>query len=161
MMWANRNGYFYVLDRATGKFLLGKPFVKVNWASGLDANGRPDRRRQQPPGMPTYPGNQGGTNWFPPSFSPRTGLFYFGAWENYGSIYRREAGDLPAGPEFLRRRPRGRDAGARRAGVGIGRRARSTTGPTQWATARSSRWIRRPASRNGSSSSTTSPRRAS
>ena len=35
-MWANRNGFFYVLDRATGKFLLGKPFVKVNWASGLD-----------------------------------------------------------------------------------------------------------------------------
>ena len=36
MMWANRNGFFYVLDRATGKFLLGTPFVKVNWASGLD-----------------------------------------------------------------------------------------------------------------------------
>ena len=41
MMWANRNGFFYVLDRTDGKFLFGKPFVKVNWASGLDANGRP------------------------------------------------------------------------------------------------------------------------
>src|SRR5687768_15356908 len=74
MLWANRNGYFYVLDRATGKFLLGQPFVKVNWASGLDANGRPIQT-PQPPGAPTYPGNQGGTNWYPPSFSPRTGLF--------------------------------------------------------------------------------------
>ena len=41
MLWANRNGFFYVLDRATGQFLLGKPFVKVNWASGLDEKGRP------------------------------------------------------------------------------------------------------------------------
>ncbi len=52
LMWANRNGYFYVLDRATGKFLLGEPFVKVNWASGLDANGRPIQT-PQPAGMPT------------------------------------------------------------------------------------------------------------
>ena len=43
MLWANRNGFFYVLDRATGKFLLGKPFVEVNWASGFDENGRPMR----------------------------------------------------------------------------------------------------------------------
>ena len=41
MLWANRNGYFYVLDRETGKFLLGRPFVKVNWSSGLDQRGRP------------------------------------------------------------------------------------------------------------------------
>ena len=86
MLWANRNGYFYVLDRITGKFLLGKPFVKVNWASGLDANGRPIAT-PQPEGSPTYPGNQGGTNWYPPSHSPRTGLFYFSAWENYATIY--------------------------------------------------------------------------
>ena len=46
MLWANRNGFFYVLDRVTGKFLLGKPYVKVNWASGLDANGRPIQTRQ-------------------------------------------------------------------------------------------------------------------
>src|SRR5439155_1187410 len=41
LMWANRNGFFYVLDRATGQFLGGYPFVKVNWASALDAKGRP------------------------------------------------------------------------------------------------------------------------
>ena len=43
MLWANRNGFFYVLDRATGQFLLGKPFVEVNWASGFDEKGRPMR----------------------------------------------------------------------------------------------------------------------
>jgi alcohol dehydrogenase (cytochrome c) len=41
MLWANRNGLFYVLDRATGQFLLGKPFVEVNWTTGFDAKGRP------------------------------------------------------------------------------------------------------------------------
>lgn len=99
LMWANRNGYFYVLDRATGKFLLGEPFVKVNWSSGLDANGRPIQTRQ-PAGMATYPGNQGGTNWYPPSFSPRTGLFYFSAWENYGTIYRPEESTYQPGRNF-------------------------------------------------------------
>src|SRR6185436_8860485 len=43
LMFANRNGIFYVLDRATGEFLLGKPFVKVTWADGFDAKGRPQR----------------------------------------------------------------------------------------------------------------------
>ena len=42
MLWANRNGFFYVLDRTNGRFLLGTPFVKVNWASGLDAKGTAD-----------------------------------------------------------------------------------------------------------------------
>jgi alcohol dehydrogenase (cytochrome c) len=99
MMWANRNGFFYVLDRVTGKFLLGTPFVKVNWASGLDEKGRPIQT-PQPAGMPTWPGNQGGTNWYPPSFSPRTGLFYFSAWENYATIYRREEATYQPGRNF-------------------------------------------------------------
>ena len=99
MFWANRNGYFYVLDRATGKFLAGTPFVKVNWASGLDANGRPIQT-PQPAGQPTWPGNQGGTNWYSPSFSPRTGLFYVSAWEGYASIYRREHQEYVAGRSF-------------------------------------------------------------
>jgi alcohol dehydrogenase (cytochrome c) len=99
MLWANRNGYFYVLDRATGKFLLGQPFVKVNWSSGLDANGRPIPT-PQPPGSPTWPGNQGGTNWYPPSYSPRTGLFYFTAWETYATIYRKEESTYQPGRNF-------------------------------------------------------------
>ena len=75
MLWANRNGFFYVLDRTNGKFVRGQPFVKVNWASGLIATGRPIQT-PQPLGSPTYPGIQGATNWYSPSYSPRTGLFY-------------------------------------------------------------------------------------
>ena len=86
MIWANRNGNYYVLDRATGRFLLGRPFVKVNWSSGFDERGRPIQT-PQPPGKPTWPGNQGGTNWYSPSFSPHTKLFYVSAWENYATIF--------------------------------------------------------------------------
>lgn len=90
MLWGNRNGFFYVLDRATGEFLLGKPFVRQNWASGLDDKGRPMRIAGRGPskqGTKTYPGVQGGTNWYAPSFSPRTRLFYLTAWEDYHGTY--------------------------------------------------------------------------
>jgi len=100
MLWANRNGYFYALDRETGEFLLGEPFVKVNWSSGLDENGRPIPT-PQPAGSPTWPGNQGGTNWYPPSYSPSTGLFYFAAWENYATIYEPEHSEYRPGRFFL------------------------------------------------------------
>lgn len=100
MMWANRNGYFYVLNRATGKFLQGTPFVKVNWSSGLDANGRPIPT-PQPEGMPTWPGNQGATNWYPPGYSPRTGLFYVSAWVDYATIYRKQQATYKPGEIFL------------------------------------------------------------
>ncbi|HSU89729.1 MAG TPA: PQQ-dependent dehydrogenase, methanol/ethanol family, partial [Terriglobia bacterium] len=103
MFWANRNGYFYVLDRATGQFLLGKPFVEVNWASGFDDKGRP----QRVPGMvPTtqgtliLPGNQGGTNWYNPSFSPKTGLFYVPTWANYSSLYVKDVTPYEEGSRF-------------------------------------------------------------
>ena len=75
MLWANRNGFFYVLDRATGEFLKGFPFVKVNWASGLDHHGRPILT-MPPIGELVYPWPGGGTSWFSPSFSPRTELMY-------------------------------------------------------------------------------------
>ena len=99
MLWGNRNGNFYVLDRENGKFLLGAPFVKVTWMSGWDEGGKPIQT-PQPVGMPTYPGVQGGTNWYSPSYSPRTGLFYVAAWENYGSIYRKEPVEYEAGRRF-------------------------------------------------------------
>ena len=99
MMWANRNGFFYVLDRATGELLHGSPFVKVNWASGLDAKGRPIQT-PQPPGAPTWPGNQGGTNWYSPSFSPRTELFYLSAWVDYASYFRREQQEFELGRNY-------------------------------------------------------------
>jgi alcohol dehydrogenase (cytochrome c) len=86
MLWANRNGNFYVLDRATGKFLLGKPFIKVNWMSGFDERGRPIQT-PQPPEMPTYPAVQGGSNWYSPSYSPRTGLMYVSTWHDQGQYF--------------------------------------------------------------------------
>jgi alcohol dehydrogenase (cytochrome c) len=90
MLWANRNGMFYVLDRITGEFMRGQPFVNVNWASGFDEKGRPIRVPGKVPtveGTLIYPGNQGGTNWYPPSYSPRTGLFYIPTWENTSTTY--------------------------------------------------------------------------
>jgi alcohol dehydrogenase (cytochrome c) len=86
ILWAHRNGYFYVLDRRNGAFLLAKPFTRTNWASGFDTNGRPTRT-SRPPGAPTFPSIQGGTNWYSPSYSPRTQLMYLGAWEDYGGIF--------------------------------------------------------------------------
>jgi alcohol dehydrogenase (cytochrome c) len=100
MLWGNRNGFFYVLDRTNGKFLLGNPFVKVNWAaSELDSNGRPIQT-PHPPGMPTWPGNQGGTNWYSPSYSPRTGLFYLSTWEDYASIFKKQKVEYVEGQPF-------------------------------------------------------------
>jgi len=103
--WANRNGNFYVLDRATGRFLVGEPFVKVNWMSRFDERGRP-MQTPQPDGQPTYPGNQGGTNWYSPSFSPRTGLFYVSAWEDYASIYAPAPSEYKVGTNFVGGGPR-------------------------------------------------------
>ena len=88
MLWANRNGYYYVLDRLTGEFLKGAPFVKTNWLKEFTAQGRPiPALVPTPEGTLVYPGNQGGTNWYNPSYSPRTGLFYIPVWENSSSTY--------------------------------------------------------------------------
>jgi alcohol dehydrogenase (cytochrome c) len=90
MLWANRNGLFYALDRTSGEFLKGTPFVEVNWMNGFDEAGRPMRVPGKTPsreGTLISPGNQGGTNWYSPSYSPRTGLFYISTWAGYTSTY--------------------------------------------------------------------------
>ena len=76
---ANRNGYIYVLDRTSGEFLSAIRFVeKVNWANGIDAKGRPIRSdiMPTPSGTKVCPGYAGATNWFSPSYSETTHLFY-------------------------------------------------------------------------------------
>jgi alcohol dehydrogenase (cytochrome c) len=94
----------YVLDRVTGQFLKGWPFVTVNWMNGFDEKGRP----QRVPGVVPTPGGViikptvlGATNWYPPSYSPRTGLFYVSSWENTGTIadgnFPRATGNTPMG----------------------------------------------------------------
>jgi alcohol dehydrogenase (cytochrome c) len=82
---ANRNGFLYVLDRTNGKFLSAVPFVKkLNWAKGIDSNGRPIRTGVMPTanGTVVCPDMTGATNWFSPSYNPSTGLLYFMALEN-------------------------------------------------------------------------------
>jgi alcohol dehydrogenase (cytochrome c) len=81
MLWANRNGMMYALDRITGQFLYAKPFVQVNWLTGFDEKGRPIQAPTRPASdAVTYPGLSA-TNWYPPSYSPTTGLFYVPSWD--------------------------------------------------------------------------------
>ena len=105
LYWANRNGFFYVLDRATGEFLRGAAFVTQNWATGLDDKGRP-LLAALPEGAPVFPGVQGGTNWYSPSYSPRTGLFYVSAWDGYSSIFTRQPMEHVPGQRFMGGRAR-------------------------------------------------------
>lgn len=79
VLWANRNGFYYVLDRTNGKFVSGRSFVFQNWAEGLDANGRPVLK--QPAvgnggGSLVYPGGTGGTNWWSPTYDAALDTFF-------------------------------------------------------------------------------------
>ncbi|MEP2236638.1 MAG: PQQ-dependent dehydrogenase, methanol/ethanol family [Alteripontixanthobacter sp.] len=87
LMQAPKNGFFYVLDRATGEFLSGEPYVAVNWATGIDPDtGRPienPETRIDKTGRPALvtPGALGGHNWHPMAFHPGEGLVYIPAFE--------------------------------------------------------------------------------
>jgi alcohol dehydrogenase (cytochrome c) len=97
---ANRNGFYYVLDRRTGRFLRGVPYAKQTWAKGLDDKGRPIRIPNTFPtveGTAVYPSLHGGTNWFSPSYSPQTGLFYVAVREEGTLFYTGEAKYTPGG----------------------------------------------------------------
>jgi alcohol dehydrogenase (cytochrome c) len=99
---ANRNGFFYVLDRIDGKFISAVPFVeKLNWAKAIDAHGRPVVTGVVPTekGTRVCPGFSGATNWYAPSYNPSTHLFYFLASENC-SIYFRGAEKFVPGRTF-------------------------------------------------------------
>jgi len=112
---ADRNGFFYVLDRTNGKFIRGFPFVdKITWAKGLDKDGRPLYNEDNRPGKPNEAGAQGksvfvapsflgGKNWMPMAYSQDTGLFYVPSNEwgmdiwNEGTAYKKGAAYLGAG----------------------------------------------------------------
>jgi alcohol dehydrogenase (cytochrome c) len=105
MLWANRNGFFYVLDRVTGQFLMAKAFVHQTWNLGFDEQGRPIKNPEFWPkpygGIVVSPGTQGGTNWYPPSYSPRTGLFYVSTWDNYSARSAKyDAGEWKEGQRY-------------------------------------------------------------
>ncbi len=121
LVQANRNGFFYVLDRVTGEFLMAEPFVKkLNWASGIGPDGRPKLLPGQEPtpqGTETCPSMGGATNWMSTAFNPATKLFYVMAleacniymkssawWEPGQSFYGGGARRVPGetGQKFLR-----------------------------------------------------------
>ena len=101
--WAHRGGFYYVLDRETGKFLFGTPFAKQTWAKGLDADGHPELLPDidpSPQGTYIWPGVQGATNWYSPSYNPITKFFYLSYWENR-SVYRKGEQEYSPGNRYI------------------------------------------------------------
>ena len=82
---ANRNGFLYILDRTNGHFLFAKQFAQqLNWATGIDENGRPISAGLIPDekGVKVCPANGGATNWYSPSYNPATRMFYFRSYDD-------------------------------------------------------------------------------
>ena len=102
MLWANRNAFYYTLDRETGEFLVGEPFARQTWAEGLDDTGRPIRRPNTLPsaeGTLVSPTAGGGTNWWSPAYSPRTELLYVNAFDGEAEFFIRDE-DYTEGDRF-------------------------------------------------------------
>ncbi len=103
VVMANRNGFYYVLDRKTGEFLSGTPYMDQGWAEGLDAKGRPIVKPNTEPteaGTALTPNLHGGTNWYSPTYSPSAGLFYVAA-RQMGSRYYKYPVTFTPGRYFL------------------------------------------------------------
>jgi alcohol dehydrogenase (cytochrome c) len=101
---ADRNGFYYVLDRVSGKFLAGAPFVKLlNWATGLTEDGRPMRVNGIEPslkGTKVCPAAAGATNWMSPAYNPDTGMFYVVAQEGCGIATKSTETFRPGGFQY-------------------------------------------------------------
>jgi alcohol dehydrogenase (cytochrome c) len=92
---ANRNGYFYALDRANGKFLQASPYTKITWAEGIGPDGRPKLVAGQEPseeGTRVCPGLGGGHNWQATAYSPLAGLYYFQSTDGCQIYYKTRHG---------------------------------------------------------------------
>jgi alcohol dehydrogenase (cytochrome c) len=106
LMDANRNGFFYVLDRTNGKLLAANPYVKVNWATGIDLKtGRPietdiTRDAREGKKVTVYPSILGGKNWEPMSYNPQTGIAYANTLA-FGGHYKTEPVTYKAGEWYL------------------------------------------------------------
>jgi len=104
LLQANRNGFFYVLDRDNGKFLLGKPFVqKLTWAKEINATGRPVRNSDIEPtekGTKVCPAVLGAANWWSTSYDPDSSLYFVQAIESCG-VYMKRPVDWQAGRGFM------------------------------------------------------------
>jgi PQQ-dependent dehydrogenase (methanol/ethanol family) len=100
LLHADRNGFYYVLDRTNGELLLAKAFArKISWASGIDAKGRPIElpgNVPTPEGTPTCPDIRGAANWMSTAYNPATGLYYVMAIENCGTYRSTQFGLNPS-----------------------------------------------------------------
>ncbi len=131
VLFGNRNGFYYVLDRVSGKYLASRELSKQTWARGIDDNGRPMQVAGKSPsveGTVVYPAVAGSTNWFSPSFSPKLNLFYVAVREQGGVYFEGEA-DYKSGTLF--------NAGGFRVvpdeeGWGAVRALKPQTGEVQW-----------------------------
>ena len=97
---ASRNGYFFVMDRETGKNVVTQKFAKANWASGIAPNGQPipnPAKQPQGDGALVAPNQAGAANWPPPSYSPDTGMFYINATDAYSVYYIYDDEEKPEG----------------------------------------------------------------
>ena len=106
LMKADRNGFFYVLNRQNGKLISGTPFVTVNWAKGIDEAGRPIEIAEKRPRMDIWardvcPGLFGGKNWQPMSYSPQTGYAYIPSFNLCMDIVERKLDELKPGSFYL------------------------------------------------------------
>ncbi len=94
ILWPNRNGFYYVLDRVTGEYLLGVPFVETNWATALTPTGRPiltDAAKVTTTGRRAKPGINGAVNWQNPTFDPGRGTIFIPA-EESSSVFTKTSG---------------------------------------------------------------------
>ena len=101
---ANRNAFYYVLDRETGKFITGMAYAKETWAKGLDASGRPIELPNidpTPQGNLIYPSITGSVNWTSSSYSPLTGLFYVNTREQGAYYYKGHPTISPHNPQDI------------------------------------------------------------
>jgi alcohol dehydrogenase (cytochrome c) len=128
---ANRNAFYYVLDRTSGEFVAGRAYAKQTWAKGLDDQGRPmviPGTEPSEEGTLVWPNLNGATVWFSPSYSPQTGMLYVAVRE-IGSIYYKREADYKPGTFFAGggegQIPNGDRSGAIRA-------LEATTGQMRW-----------------------------
>jgi alcohol dehydrogenase (cytochrome c) len=105
---ANRNGFYFLLDRTNGKNLITKPFAEsMNWYKGIDEKGSPIPNPDKDPkldGTLVSPTSTGITNWPAPSYSPDTGLFYVGTEQTYSIYYLTDTTARPQGYGATERR---------------------------------------------------------
>lgn len=99
--WAIRAGFFFLLDRTTGQNLLTRPLGDprfTNHTLGVDSKGQIIPNPKKAPQIDgTLVGPGSATNWHPPTFSPRTGLFYVGTTESLGMSYLVDTSERPEG----------------------------------------------------------------